>query len=471
MERKVDVAVVGAGTAGRNAVRQVARSGKSFVFINGGPLGTTCARVGCMPSKVAIQLAEDFHRRGAFAGQGIDGADGLSLDVPRALEKIRSMRDFFVARTLDGDDKLHQGHFIEGYAELLEPDLLKVGDTTIRAERIVLATGSSAIVPKAWQAFGDKILTSAEFFEQPDFPKRMAVIGLGVVGLELGQVLARFGIEVHGFDALPQIGGLTDPEVAEAARAALAEDFPLHLGHPVEIVEEGDGLRLTAGQGLTKGEVSVVVDKVLVAIGRRPNTAGFDLSRFGVEVDASGVPAFDPQTMQVGELPIFLAGDLSGDRPILHEATDEGRIAGINATADTPLRFARKTSLGITFTDPNICRVGMSWSEAEKQGAVVGAQNFARQARSRVMGKARGLLRVYADPKSGRLLGAELAAPAGEHLAHQLAWSIQAGQTVFELLAMPFYHPVVEEGLQGALGDLASKVEPKPSVPPGLTLA
>ncbi len=465
MEMKVDVAVVGAGTAGRNALRQVARSGKSFVFINGGPMGTTCARVGCMPSKVAIQIAEDFHRRGTFAGVGIRGGEGLSLKIPEAMEKIRAMRDFFVARTLDGTDQLHQGHFIEGYAELLEVNKIRVGDTTIQAERIVLATGSSAIVPKAWQALGDKIITSAEFFEQRDFPGRMAVIGLGVVGLELGQVLARFGVDVHGFDALPLLGGLSDPEVAEAARAALAEDLPLHLGHAVEIHQEGESLRLSAG------EESVVVDQVLVAIGRRPNIAGFDLARFGAQVDATGVPAFDPETMQVGDLPIFLAGDLSGDRPVLHEATDEGRIAGINAAADTPVRFERKTSIGITFTEPNICRVGLSFAEAEARGAAIGAQNFARQARARVMGKARGLLRIYADPKDGRLLGAEMAAPASEHLAHQLAWSIQLGQTVFELLGMPFYHPVLEEGLQGALSDLASKIESRPSAPPGLTLA
>ncbi|MDF1563752.1 MAG: dihydrolipoyl dehydrogenase [Deltaproteobacteria bacterium] len=465
MEKMVDVAVIGAGTAGRNALRQVSRSGKSFVFINGGPMGTTCARVGCMPSKVAIQVAEDFHRRAAFEDEGIRGAGGLSIDIPAAMKKIRSMRDFFVARTLDGTDQLHQGHFIDGYAKLLEPDLIEVNGERIRAGTIVLATGSSSIVPGPWKAFGDRILTSDVFFEQEDFPARVAVVGLGVIGLELGQVLARLGVEVHGFDALDRIGGLTDPKVAEAAKQALEEDFPIHLGHAVEISEEGEALKLSAG------EVSVVVDKVLVSIGRRPNTAGFDLGRFGVEVDARGVPAFDPATMKVEGLPIFLAGDLSGDRPVLHEATDEGRIAGINAGRDEPLRFARKAMLGITFTDPNVCRVGMSFADAEARGAAIGEQNFMRQARSRVMGKARGLLRVYGDGSDGKLLGAEMAIPGGEHLAHELAWAIQQGLTVFDLLAMPFYHPVLEEGLQGALNSLASKVEHKPAVPPGLQLA
>jgi dihydrolipoamide dehydrogenase len=460
--QKVEVAVVGAGTAGRNALRQVARHGKSFVLINGGPMGTTCARIGCMPSKVAIQVAEDFHRRALFDKVGIRGGQGLSLDVPAAMEHVRSMRDFFVARTLDGTDQLHQGNFIDGYAELLEPNVLQVGETRIEAESVILATGSAPVVPEAWQALGDRVITSDAFFEQTDFPARMAVVGLGVIGLELGQTLARFGVGVEAFDALDTIGGLTDPEVATAAVAALGVEMPIHLGHQVELASVESGVRVSAGSHTS------VVDQVLVAIGRRPNTSGFDLGRFGVEVDAGGVPVHDPETMQVGDLPIFLAGDLSGDRPVLHEATDEGRIAGINACAEEPIRFARKTKLAITFTQPNICRVGLSFAEAEARAAAVGAQNFARQARSRVMGKGRGLLRVYADAEGGRLLGAEMAIPDGEHLAHQLSWSIEAGQTVFDLLAMPFYHPVTEEGLQGALADLASKVSAAPSVPPGL---
>lgn len=464
-KKTVEVAVVGAGTAGRNALRQVARSGKTFLFINGGPMGTTCARVGCMPSKVAIQVAEDFHRRALFEKSGIRGGDALSLDVPAAMGHIRSMRDFFVARTLDGTDKLHQGNFIDGYAELLEPNVLQVGDTRIEAESVVLATGSSPIVPTAWQGLGDRLLTSEDFFEQTDFPSRMAVVGLGVIGLELGQTLARFGVAVEAFDALETIGGLSDPEVAAAAIEVLGEEMPMHLGQAVDLAAVDKGVRVTAG------EHSTVVDRVLVAIGRRPNTAGFDLGRFGVEVDPLGVPVYDPETMQVGDLPIFLAGDLSGDRPLLHEATDEGRIAGINAAAAEPIRFARKTQLAITFTQPNICRVGASYREATAREAVAGAQNFARQARSRILGKGRGLLRVYGHPKDGRLLGAEMAVPDGEHLAHQLAWSIEAGQTVFDLLAMPFYHPVVEEGLQGALTDLASKVSAAPSTPPGLRRA
>ncbi len=464
-ELEVDVAVVGAGTAGRNAVREVARANKSFLLINGGPMGTTCARVGCMPSKVAIQVAEDFHRRSALATVGIAGGDQLTLDLPAAMTYVRARRDFFVGRVLEGTEKLHGGNFLDGYAELVEPTVLRVGDTVVRARAVVLATGSRPIVPKDWQGLGERILTSDELFEQEDFPARMAVIGLGVIGLEIGQTLARFGVDVIGFDALDSIGGLTAPDVAESARLALSEDFPIHLGHPVVIEEEGDGLRVRAG------DQSTVVDRVLVAIGRTPNTTDLGLERFGVETDPRGVPVHDPETMRVGDLPIFLAGDLSGDRLILHEAAEEGRIAGINAAADQAQRFARKTPLAITFTDPNLCRVGIPWRSAEARGAVFGTQNFARQARSKILGKGRGLLRVFADPRDGRLLGAEMAAPAGEHLAHLLAWSLEANQTVFDLLAMPYYHPVVEEGLQGALTDLAAKVEIRPEAPTGLRWA
>jgi len=165
--------------------------------------------------------------------------------------------------------------------------------------------------------------------------------------------------------------------------------------------------------------------------------------------------------MQVGDLPVFLAGDVTGERPLLHEAGDEGRIAGQNAISDSVAAYKRKTPLSITFCDPNIVQVGQSYASLDLDTAAVGEVQMAPVGRALIMAKNKGLIRVYADKQSGLMLGAEMACIKAENLGHLLAWSIQQGLTVGELLQMPFYHPVIEEALQAALYDLYSKVEAK----------
>lgn len=453
MERKLDVAIIGAGSAGLTATSTVRRYTDSFVLIDGGELGTTCARVGCMPSKVAIQVAEDMHRRTVFEREGIDGGDGLSVDIPAALEHVRDLRDVFVDQVLATSIDHMEDEFIEANARFLEPTLLEVGDERIRAKRIIIATGSKPVVPRAWEAFGDRIVTTDSFFELEDLPESMAVIGLGVIGLELGQTLHRLGVKVTGIDQLTTIGGLRDPEVNAQAVEIMGKEFPLWLGRAAEISEEPDGrLRITAGDD------SVVVDKVLAAMGRRPNLAGLGLEGIGVRLNDRGVPDFDPHTMQIGDTPLYIAGDVTGERPILHEANLEARMAGYNATHDTPVRFKRKVPFGITFCDPNIVAVGAAFDELDPNDIEIGEMKFGPLGRALIMAKNKGLLRLYARRSDGRLLGAAMIAPKGENLGHLLTWCIQQNLTVAELLRMPFYHPTVEEGVQGALYDLRRKL-------------
>jgi len=456
MTRKVSVAIVGAGSGGLNALGQVARASKSFLLINGGHWGTTCARVGCMPSKALIQVAEDFHRRGLFDRHGITGDEHLDLDMEEAMEHVRDLRDIFVDRVMGSStDNMPEKVLLEGFAEFITPTRLKVGDEEIEADKVVIATGSTPIVPEAWKAFGDRIMTSDEIFEQESFPESMAVIGLGVIGLELGQALSRFGVNITAIDQLQGLGGLSDPVAQKVALETLGKEFPIWLGAPAEI-SEGDNGKLK----ITAGENSVEVDKVLVSIGRSPNLAGLKLENLGVPLNAQGMPEYNRNTMQIADLPVFIAGDMTGDRPILHEAGDEGKIAGYNASHDEIQAFKRKPSLAITFCDPNITLVGQPWSELEgRDDVVVGEMRMGPVGRALIMGKNKGVIRVYAEKSCGKLLGAELVMAHGEHLGHLLAWSIQQGQTVFEILQMAFYHPVLEEALQAALNDLRSKVD------------
>jgi dihydrolipoamide dehydrogenase len=411
-----------------------------------------------MPSKAVIQVAEDFHRRGVFKRFGLEGHEGLSLDVEEALGYVQDLRDMFVERVISNStDKMPEGMFIPGYTRFIEPNLLEMEDgQRIRAGRIIVATGSRPLVPGAWQAFSDRIITTDEFFELEELPPSIAVVGLGVIGLELGQSLHRLGVDVVGVDMAETIGGLTDPEVNKSAIDIIGKEFPLWLGNAAELGDGADGkLRVSAG-----GQ-QVEVDKVFASIGRIPNIDRLGLESVGAELDARGVPVYNPNTMQVGELPIFLAGDVTGERPLLHEAGDEGRIAGQNAVSDEITAYRRKTPLSITFCDPNIVQVGVRYADLDPETTAVGEVQMAPVGRALIMAKNKGVIRVYADKASGRMLGAEMACVKAENLGHLLAWTIQQGLTVGDLLRMPFYHPVIEEALQAALYDLYAKVDAK----------
>ncbi|OOG21978.1 dihydrolipoyl dehydrogenase [Thioalkalivibrio denitrificans] len=459
MEKQVDVAIIGAGSAGLFALGQVRKATDSYVLIDGGELGTTCARVGCMPSKAVIQVAEDFHRRTLFGRMGIEGDDALSLNAADAMEHVRDLRDVFVDKVLTNSTDNMGEEFIEGRARFISPTELQVGEDRIRARAVVIATGSRPVVPEPWRAFGDRIITTDDLFELESLPASMAVIGLGTIGLEMGQAMARMGVDVTGIDQLDHIAGLQDPEVQKVAVEIIGKEFPLWLGAGAELTEDNGSLRVSAG-----GQ-SVQVERVLAAMGRRPNVEDLDLENLGIELDERGLPPYDPATMQVGNLPVFIAGDVTGELAILHEAAIEGRIAGFNAARREPEGFARQTPLAINYCDPNIAVVGRAWNELDAERTAVGEVKLGPLGRALIMGRNKGMMRVYADREDGRLLGASLIAPRGEHIAHQLAWSIQQGLTVFDLLRMPFYHPSIEEGLQSALYDLAGKIERQPDLP------
>jgi dihydrolipoamide dehydrogenase len=271
----------------------------------------------------------------------------------------------------------------------------------------------------------------------------------------MGQALARIGLDVAGFDQLEHVAGLTDPEVNRFMREALAREFPLHTGSAATLAREGETIAVSASDHTKK------VEKIFAAIGRRPNLADLGLERLGLSLDQRGLPPYDPTTMQVADLPIFIAGDANAGSPVLHEAADEGRIAGYNAVQKKPRCFKRRTRLNIVFSEPNVAVVGSTFAEIQERDAVVGEARFERQGRARIMAENSGILRVYGERGDGRLLGAEMAVPGGEHMAHLLAWAIEKRATVFEALQMPFYHPVLEEGLRTALRDLTGKVAAK----------
>ncbi len=455
MTREVDVAIIGAGSAGLFALAQVKRKTDSFVLIDGGELGTTCARVGCMPSKAMIQIAEDYHRRTIYSREGIIGGDQLSIDSDTAMEHVQDLRDVFVDKTLAVTDALDAAHFIQGYAHFIDATTLEVAGEIIHVKKSVIATGSTPIVPRHWQSMRDDIITTDEIFELETLPQSVAVIGLGAIGLELGQALHRLGVNVIAIDQLQQLAHLHDAEVNKFAIEIIGKEFSLWLGEVATLEKKHNGIHVRCG------EREVVVEKVLTCLGRRPNVATLNLAATGAALNAAQIPIYDPQSMQLGELPIFIAGDVNADRAVLHEAGHEGRVAGYNAVHAQAQAFRRKTPMTITFCDPNIATVGAQLDSLHEDNIAIGEIQFGPVGRALIMGKNRGLLRVYANKADGRLLGAAMVCVKAENLAHLLAWSIQQRLTVFDLLKMPFYHPTIEEALQAALYDVLHKLDVK----------
>ena len=201
-------------------------------------------------------------------------------------------------------------------------------------------------------------------------------------------------------------------------------------------------------------ETSERFDYLLAATGRRPNVDRLGLENTSLPLSPKGQPLFDRMTCQIGDSQVFIAGDANPDCPLLHEAADEGRIAGENAGRFPDVREGRRRArLAVVFSDPQIAIAGSGYAELKAADAsfAIGEASFEDQGRARVTGKNKGLLRVYAAHGSGEFLGAEMIAPHAEHLAHLLAWARQSGRTVEDMLSSPFYHPVIEEGLRTAL--------------------
>lgn len=449
----LDTLIIGGGSAGLAALQEVRKRTDNYLIVNDGPWGTTCARVGCMPSKLLIEAANAFHRRESFDVFGIRGADKLSVDLPAVLERVRQMRDGFVAGTIK--DSYVGERQIDGRAALLGPNRVSVNGQEHETKSIIVATGTRPRFDETWKSLGNRVLTTDSLFEQPTLGKRMAIIGLGPVGVEMAQALARLGISVTAFVTRKATAGLGDPEVLNTLWALLEKEFNIHIGERPRLAAHADGIEVISG------ERRIVVDQVLVASGRVADVEGLGLETLGVPLNENGLPPMDSNTRQIANLPVFVAGDIDPVRALLHEAADEGRIAAMNALADSPQHFCRRTPLAISFCQPNATVVGQSLRSLEGQDIVIGHIDFSKQGRARMAQEDAGLLRLYADRATGKLRGAEMCAPAGEHLAHLLALALHKELTVQDMLGMPIYHPVLEEGLRTALRRASAQLDIK----------
>jgi dihydrolipoamide dehydrogenase len=437
--RRCDIAIIGAGTAGLHAYRAADAAGADVLLIERGPGGSLCTAAGCIPSKLLIAAG-----RGAHAVRGA-GKFGVEAPAPRVdgeatMRRVRAVRDKLDAQVRDGYLAIPAERRLHGEARFTGPNTLQVGDETVEASAVIVATGARPQVPPALGPVAALVRTHETISDIAQPPATLAVVGAGPLGIELAQAFARLGTAVTLLDKSDAVGGLFDPEAERCAREALEADMTIRLGVAITAGMEDGRARIGWDGG------SVEVDLVLAATGRKPDLAPLELEQAGVDPDS-----FDPTTRRCGDSNVYLAGDVSGWRPVLHEAARGGTVAGRAAAGlggSKPL-----PSLSIAFTEPNLVEVGCAF-DALPPGARVGTARADDNARAEIDGDERGLVRLYADG-GGRLIGGTIVLTGGEHLGQTLALAIERGMTAAEFAEQAWYHPVLEELLQQAARELA----------------
>ena len=463
---QADVVVIGGGTAGMGAFRNARLHTDNVYLIESHVFGTTCARVGCMPSKLLIAAAEARHHALHTDPFGIHlDKSSIVVNGEEVMRRVKSERDRFVGFVVEDVEAWPADKRIIGEAKFIDEHTIQIDDhTQIQADRIVIATGSRPVILPQWQALGDKVIINDDVFSWDTLPQSVAVFGPGVIGLELGQALSRLGVEVKIFGVGGMLGGISDPVVLAEAKVVFSEELDLHLDAQTEVKLNADGK--VEVQWTENGESGVyTADYLLAAVGRRPNVDRLGLENLTIQLDARGVPVAHPFTMQTSIPHIFIAGDASNQLPLLHEASDQGKIAGENAgTYPMIHKGLRRSPIGVVFTNPQIASIGLRYAQVVQRYknmdcVAIGEVSFRNQGRSRVMLVNKGHMRVYAEQGTGLFIGAEIVGPAAEHLAHLLAWAHQQKMTIPQMLDMPFYHPVIEEGLRTALRDVNAKLK------------
>ncbi len=456
-ERSFDVVVIGAGTAGLAAAKAAHAEGARVGVVDRGPLGTFCARLGCMPSKVLLQSSQALARmrRAGAVGIVLGGEPRLSWPLVRA-RKDALVREF-VAEVVRATTSSTSFTLLCGEARFIDASSLAVDGRRIVAKRWIVATGSTPVRPAipGLGDIGELAVTSDDVFDLQALPASVGVIGAGAVGIELGQFLARAGTDVVVLGGDDRIAGLGAGPLRDSLRDALTRELTLHTSAKIEHVRrDARGVAVVLGNG-----DAIRVDRLLLAAGRRPDVDRLDLGRAGVEVD-DGKPVRD-EYLRTTNSSVFVAGDAAGAPAILHAATIQGRTAGQNATRSGPLvRPALTPELRVVFCDPIVATVGLDPEDAKRAGRQVCAvtRPWAEQGKARIMNETVGAAQLVVDRETRKLLGCQLVGPEADVLIHLASYAIHFGATIEDVLALQHYHPTLAEMLpslaQKAVTDL-----------------
>jgi len=443
-----DLIVIGAGPGGYVCAFRAAQLGLKVALIDKRPtLGGTCLNVGCIPSKALLHSSEHYaFAKTHAAAHGIK-FDGVSLDLAALLKK----KDDVVTKLTGGVAALAKARKITvltGSAKFTAANTIVVGDQSLTAKNIVIATGSTPVELPFLKFDGTTIVSSDHAINLPTVPKRLAVIGGGAIGLELGSVWARLGAEVTVVEFLPKIAAAYDDDIVRAfTRSLQKQGLKIEVGAKVTGYDTHAGL-LNAERGAEK--LSFPADVVLVAVGRRPYTDGLGLEVAGINLDEKKRIAVDAH-LRTNVPGIWAIGDVVAGPMLAHKAEEDGVavaewIAGQHGHVNWDLVPA------IVYTDPEVASVGLGEDAAKAKGIAVnvGKFNFAANGRAIAADATDGFVKIIADATTDKILGAQILGHNAGELISEIVTHMEYGGSAEDLARTIHAHPTMSEAVKEA---------------------
>ncbi|MCF9047314.1 dihydrolipoyl dehydrogenase [Acinetobacter nectaris] len=457
-----DIIIIGAGTAGISAYKEAIKHTNNILIINQGPWDTTCARVGCMPSKLLISSANQLHDAKTLDKVGIQSS--IYIDTSKVMQRVRKYRDQFTASVMKDVNSWEKSHKINGKASFINTTTIEVNGKQYTSKSFIIAVGSIPRENKVWEDdLGDLLLTSDTIFELSSLPKSIAIIGSGAIATELAQALYNLDVKVHIFTRSKHIAIATSPKIQMLIQDELSQKLNVFFETIPTLKKINNQISISYLDNSNK-EQKLCVDYVLNATGRTSLLETLQINNIDPNFHTIENLPIAKDTKQLANLPIFVIGDAYTNTPVQHEASYEGKVAVKNCLS-YPNITAKKNypPLSIVFSSPEIAIVGQSYQQLKeaKQEFTVGFASYANQGRATVLGKNIGGIEIYIDNETHKFLGSEIYVTQGEHLAHLLAWSLAENITLEQLLSRPFYHPTLEEGLRTALRDAMHQLHKK----------
>jgi dihydrolipoamide dehydrogenase len=459
--KNFDVVVIGGGPGGYIAAIRAAQLGFSTACIDewkndkGGPaLGGTCTNIGCIPSKALLQSSEHFEHAGhAFADHGI-GLKDLSIDVAKMLKR----KDTVVKQNNDGILYLFKknkvtffhgrGSFVKATGDGWE---VQAGAETVVSKHVIVATGSSARALPGAPFDEDRVLSNDGALRIPTVPKKLGLIGSGVIGLEMGSVWRRLGAAVTVLEALPTFLGAVDEQIAkEAHKAFTKQGLKVELGVKVGEVRNSDS-GVSVAYTNAKGEAATLdVDRLIVSIGRVPNTTGLNAQAVGLMLDQRGAIVVDDDC-RTNLANVWAVGDVVRGPMLAHKAEEEGvavaeRIAGQHGHVNF------NTVPWVIYTSPEIAWVGETEQQLKARGAVYKAGTFPFMAngRARALGDTTGMVKFLADAKTDEILGVHIVGPYASELIAEAVVAMEFRASSEDIARICHAHPSLSEATKEA---------------------
>ena len=447
-----DLIVIGSGPGGYSAAIRAGQYGlKTALVEKQARLGGTCLLVGCIPTKSLLQTADVWQR---FVHADLEGiqCDNPRLDYP----KVKDRKDGIVTRHSKGVEMLLKRAKVErigGYATLKGGGKVEVksdaGVQTIEGRNIIVATGSEARMLPALEPDPEFILTNVEILNLTAVPKSLAIIGAGAVGVEFASIFHRFGTEVTVIEMLPRIVPVEDEDISkELERNFRKQKIRVETGARAENIRKtGHSVQLTLTTKDGKQE-ELEVEKLLIAVGRKPNTDKIGLENTKVELDRGFIKV--DKNQQTAEPGVYAIGDVVAGTPQLaHVATREGMIAVAHMAGKPAMPINKNRIPGCTYTEPGIGSVGLTEAQARAQGyqVKVGRFPFAGNSRATILGHHEGFVKVVADERYGEILGVHIIGPEGYELIAEAVAAMEAEATVELMMQTIHAHPTLYEAL------------------------